>query len=100
MSTRRPGKKIGLPAAPKATTPRTAEELQKSYGALLGQFGGVTFQIEMLNAQLTEIKKQLVDNVNEFNARRELDAKVAAAAQSTAQAPTEQQTTTETAGAQ
>jgi len=74
MSTRRPGKKFNLP--PEAP-PRSAEELQKSYSDLLGQFGGVTFQIEMLNAKLVEIKKQLVSNVNEYNKRRELDAKAA-----------------------
>lgn len=74
MSTRRPGQKVNLPT-PK--TPRTEAELQQEYSRLLGEFGGVTFQIETRNAQLTVLKQQLVEIMNEFNARKALDAKAA-----------------------
>lgn len=69
----------------KKTEPRSMNDLQAAYNELCGQLGGYTFQIEMLNANLTETKKRLVAVINETNARRELDAKAATKTQPTAQ---------------
>jgi hypothetical protein len=49
-------------------------ELQKAYGELCGKLGNLSFQIEMLTANLVQTKKELVDIVNETQSRQTLDA--------------------------
>lgn len=65
---------------PDVKVPRTMEEINKAYSALVSELGQAEYQVYVHSTNATSLKKQILDVNLEANQRQKLDEEKAKAA--------------------